>query len=125
MEQNKQVVLRREELPVLADCDLLVVEGSFAGIAAALAAAEAGQSVVLVEPRTYLGREATACLRPFAAMPGSEGTPDLLQSCIDAAGTAFAEAGVITFRVGELKTHLEDRLLGAGVKIIYASQLAC
>ncbi len=124
MEQNKQIMLRREDLPVLADCDLLVVGGSFAGIAAALAAAEAGLSVVLVEPRTYLGREASACLRPFTAMPGAESIPDLLQSSIEAAGMAFADAGVITFRAGDLKTHLEDRLLAAGVKIIYASQPA-
>lgn len=122
MESHKYLMLYREELPVLADCDLLVVGGSFAGIAAALAVAEAGQQVVLAEPRTYLGREATACLRPFAAVPGEEGMPGLLRSCIDAAGVEFPEAGVITFRVGDLKTHLEDRLLAAGVKIIYASQ---
>lgn len=122
MGTNKYLMLDREELPVLAECDLLVVGGSFAGIAAALGGAEAGLRVVLVEPRTYLGREASACLRPFVTLTGVDEIPSLLESCITAAGVEFPEAGVVTFRVGDLKTHLEDRLLAVGVKILYASQ---
>jgi ribulose 1,5-bisphosphate synthetase/thiazole synthase len=120
MVANKQVMVDRERLPVLADSDLVVAGGSFGGVAAALAAAEAGIQVVLVEPRTYLGREMTACLRPFMALKETEAWPSLVASCVEAAGVPDPEHGMVAFQLATLKTHLEDRLLDAGVKILYA-----
>lgn len=39
--------------------------GSLAGIAAALRLAGEGQTVIVIEPRTYLGCDITATLRPW------------------------------------------------------------
>lgn len=121
MQFSSHVLLDRKMLPVLAEGDVLVIGGSFGGAAAALAAAENGQRVILVEPRTYLGREVTACLRPWAALAQDDPMPELLRSCAAAAGVYFPQAGLLAFQMAELKTHLEDRLLAAGVKILYAS----
>ncbi|WP_332603233.1 FAD-dependent oxidoreductase [Arthrobacter sp. S2(2024)] len=50
----------KEELPVLADVDVVVVGGGAAGVAAATTAAEAGKSVVLVEKYGFAGGAAVA-----------------------------------------------------------------
>ena len=51
-------------LPVIAQVDVAVAGGGVAGVTAALAAAEAGLSVALVEPRKYFGYELTASELP-------------------------------------------------------------
>lgn len=45
------------EIPLLANKDVVIIGGSFAGIACAVELAKAGQQVMIIEPRTYLGRE--------------------------------------------------------------------
>ena len=122
MKPSKRLIYDRRLLPVLASGDLLVVGGSFGGVAAALAVAQLGRQVVLVEPRTYLGREAAACLRPFFSVPGDTGLPLLLRSSMEAAGVSLPEQSLLALKLGVLKKHLEDVLLDAGVKILYASQ---
>jgi hypothetical protein len=42
------------------ECDVAVIGGGFGGVAAALAAAEAGRSVVLTEPTDWIGGQVTA-----------------------------------------------------------------
>ena len=71
------VVFERTTVPILHACDAVVVGGSFAGVAAALALARAGRAVALVEPRTYLGHEVTATLRPWIRMPPETTPPPL------------------------------------------------
>lgn len=100
-------------LPVLHRCDAVVIGGSFGGIAAALRLAQAGKRVTLVESRTYLGREITATLRPWLGVP--DDTPALIMSVLRAAGSGHA------LNLDTLKIHLEDVLLQAGVKLLYAS----
>ena len=116
----------RDSLPVLYEADLVILGSSFGGIAAALSAARSGLRVMLVESRTYLGREATATNRPWFELNGEDRNrplPDLVQSCIQAAGTPEQPGGIIPLKIAELKIHLEDLLLQAGVKILYASHL--
>ncbi len=48
------------DLPVIAQADVVVAGGGVAGVVAALRAAEAGRSVVLLESRNYYGQELTA-----------------------------------------------------------------
>lgn len=49
------ITLPQQRVPVVAECDVLVVGGGAAGIAASIAAARQGASVVLVERYGYLG----------------------------------------------------------------------
>jgi len=114
------VVTQRDSLPILRAADVLVVGGSFAGCAAAIGLAWRGYRVVLVEPRTYLGREVTATLRPWIEVgafeeelpePLRQTVPDFAPLC----GSEYA------LKLDAVKVSLEDALLSAGVEIIYAS----
>lgn len=53
----------QHELPVVADVEVLVVGGTAAGVAFALAAKEAGKSVYLIASRPYLGEDICAAFR--------------------------------------------------------------
>ena len=55
MTNNETVALPAQRVPVIARCDVLVVGGGSAGIAAAIAARRQGADVVLVERYGYLG----------------------------------------------------------------------
>ncbi len=59
------------DLPVVAQADVIVAGGGVAGVVAALRAAEAGRTVVLLESRNYYGQELTATDRCTT----SEGVP--------------------------------------------------
>lgn len=52
-----------QNIPVLRHVDVLILGGSSAGIAAALAAAKAGASAMVVAPRAFLGEDIAACYR--------------------------------------------------------------
>ncbi len=52
----------RKEIPVASSADVVVVGGGLGGVAAALAAARSGASVVLIETNGFLGGVATAGL---------------------------------------------------------------
>lgn len=114
------VTLDRTTLPVLAASDVVVVGGSLAGIAAALAFVNSGRKVSLVEPRTYLGREITATLRPWVKLADASDLPAALEECLKASGSAPHD-GEMALQPEKLKTGLEDLLLEAGVKLLYSS----
>lgn len=114
----------RSALPILHDCDLVVVGGSLGGMETALALARAGRRVTLVEARTYLGREITATLRPWIPAPVGDGIfplPPLISDCIEASGASAAD-GEFPLRMDAIKIRLEDRLLDTGIKLVYASR---
>ncbi len=113
------VTLGARELPVLHECDVAVAGGSLGGVAAALAQAQAGRRVALIESRTYLGREITATLRPW--LPADGERPPLIASLIEAAGGAPVD-GEVPLRMDAVKVRLEDELLGAGVRLLYTSR---
>lgn len=106
------------ELPVLASCDVVVVGGSLAGVAAALRLAQAGRSVMLVEPRTYLGRELTATLRPWLAADASDAAGVL--AALRSTGKA-QDDGTVALNLDAVKLTLEDLLLAENVRLLYAS----
>ncbi len=120
---SAQVWTQRRGLPVLRASDVLIVGGSLAGVAAALHYARHGRNVVVVEPRTYLGREVTATLRPWARLPQgaqADSLPESASSLLQAA--TAAREGELALKLDAVKLCLEDLLLDAGVSLTYASQ---
>ena len=93
--REKGVRFARAILPVIAKADVAIAGGSFTAVAAAQSLARAGKKVVLVEGRTFLGREATATIRPWIWSPGT--------------------------RPHAIKLDLEDRLLVSGADLLYGS----
>lgn len=122
----KQLVLTGRELPIISQTSAIVVGGSFAGISAAIELANAGISVTLIEPRTYLGREITATHRYWLRTQKAE-LHELLAGCLNT-GKVGAQvvkgAGVpeeIALHPDFVKRYLEDVLIEAKIKLIYAS----
>ncbi|GLQ10261.1 hypothetical protein GCM10007913_21930 [Devosia yakushimensis] len=96
--------------PVNAEqhCDLLVIGGGVTGMAAALAGAKAGLSVVLSESASALGGHS----RLFGTQDGEE-TPDesiaRLSAAVAAAGVViWLGAEVTTLRPGLVRIHIVD-----------------
>ncbi|TCN01883.1 FAD dependent oxidoreductase [Paenibacillus sp. BK033] len=117
-------ILPAGELPVLFEADAAVIGGSFAGIACAVRLAQRGMKVVVLEPRTYLGRELTATLRPWLTIPQSI-PPKLLPLPIRQAlrgQEGSAEGGnYVPLHPDSLKRGLEDLLAEHGVELLYAT----
>ncbi|MHC4149385.1 MAG: FAD-dependent oxidoreductase, partial [Planctomycetota bacterium] len=114
----------RRDVPILREGDVVIVGGSFAAIAAALEFARAGKKVVVVEQRTYLGREMSATLRPWISLgqlAGEGHLPEPIVSCLQA-GAVEAIAGEAALQPDSVKRALEDVLLNNGVELLYASQ---
>lgn len=105
------------DLPILRQADAAVLGGSVAGVAAALRLRHAGFQVVLIEPRTYLGRELTATLRPWVQL----GPPSALWSVLAPRLGVELTMGETPLHPDALKRTLEDLLLEAGVDLLYAS----
>src|SRR5579859_6101351 len=120
-ESRMRIEFAERSLPILMECEILVVGGSFAGLGAALALAQAGRSVALIEPRTYLGREITATLRPW--LPQANVSRDeLIEGLIQAAGVPTrATDSEIPLHMEKIKLYLEDQLLAGGIQLLYAS----
>jgi len=95
-------------IPVVKEVDVVVVGGSLGGVAAAVAAAEAGSRVFLVAPRPYLGEDLCATLRLWLG-PSEEPGGSLTQR-IFSAGSPTTPMRV--------KKSLEEALLAAGVQFL-------
>src|SRR5687768_7159644 len=121
-DNDMNINFEQRDLAVLETCDAIIYGGSFGGIAAALELARGGKRVMLIEPRTYLGREMTATLRPWLRAADLSGAPEFVRSAAREAGKLMP-SGEIAFNLDALKIHLEDTLLDAGVNLLYASAL--
>ncbi len=121
MTSARSVRFAREDVPLLAAVDVVVAGGSCCGVACAERLARADQRVLLVEPRTYLGHDLAATLRPW--LPGS----DTALAAVPILAAFLARQGAPTvanerpFSLHALKLYLEERLLAAGVELLYAS----
>ncbi|MCM3115047.1 FAD-dependent oxidoreductase [Neobacillus sp. MER 74] len=116
--------LPAQEIPILAEVDVVIIGGSFAGLSSALQLAKQGKRVMVVESRTYLGSELTAALRPWITMPHTTmPIPRILEACVKACGRTISnrDSQSIVFHVDRLKLQLEEELLGAGIHLLYAS----
>lgn len=96
------------QIPLAYDVDVLVVGGSTRGVAAAVAAKQAGASVFLASRRPYLGGDMCASYRLWLE-PGEQPTTPL--------STAIFEKGTPTPM--HVKRVLDEALLTAGVEFLY------
>ena len=119
---NVTVQLRRAQLPVLRQADVIVVGGSVAGVAAALRFARAGRSVVVIEHRNYLGREVSATLKPWVHLGRllEAQVPELIAATLKKQVTTET-TGEIPLWIDAFKVTLENLLLEAGVGLVYGS----
>jgi len=118
-------VIYQKELAIKHRCDVCVVGAGPAGIAAAIAAARQGQSVMLFESLAMPGGMSTAALVPVL-MPWTDGDNVLCggigKEIIDRAQATGAMRGGAIY-AERLKRLYEVMLLEAGVVISYTTKL--
>lgn len=121
--EDKSAKFENETVPLLNKCDVVVVGGGFAGIAAAVEFSKLGKKVVVVDRRIYLGREVTAEYRPWFEVGNSNTElPDILQACVEPE-IEQPESSKKLLRIDHVKRTLEDILFQNGVEIVYASNV--
>lgn len=134
----KAGVLRFEQLPLLAECDVLIAGAGSAGCCAALAARAGGaEKVLLVERYGFPGGTSTQMLDTFYGFftPGDRprkvagGIPDQVVDALDAAGAVFLRpntygAGTgVNYNPERLKLVWDELLRNAGVRVLLHSTL--
>ena len=120
------------DIPTVYEADVVVVGAGSAGCCAAIAAAEAGRSVVLIERYGFPGGTSTQILDTFYGFftPGDQprkvvgGIPDRVVDALDSTGDVFLRpntygAGTgVTYNPERLKLVWDTLLLGARVKML-------
>ncbi len=111
---------------VKKDVDVLVVNGSIAGCLAAIKAAKQGNRVLLVESRSFLGSDIAATLRPWIKTNGIENISDDLKDMLFGGENikGLSKAVETPLHLGVLKKNLLKSLQGAGVDVLFMSQVA-
>jgi len=115
-------------LPIRHQAEIVVCGGGTAGAFAAIAAAEAGRDVLVVEQFGMLGGSATAGLVTPVMRPHIDGEPmgsyltEKLNQRLKALG-AVDESGRY-FDMTVLKIVLEEMCVEAGVRLLYYTQVA-
>src|SRR5665213_1688718 len=121
--KGPSVRFERSRVPIMLRADVIVAGGSLAGVAAALEFARAGKRVVIVEHRTYLGREVAATLKPWVdlgVLANAGNVPDVFATCLKKMGVR-PTSGETPLWMDSFKLAAEDLLLEAKVELIYAS----
>ena len=124
---EKTVTIQRT-IPVRHDVDVLVAGGGPAGVAASVAAARQGRSVVLVERQNCLGGMGTAGLLPVFMQFGdgvnflAGGIGEKVLGDLQQAGGTGPDGGA-TIRAEALKRVYDDLLIGAGVRFTFETRL--
>ena len=120
------------DITTVYEAEVVVVGAGSAGCCAAIAAAEAGRSVVLIERYGFAGGTSTQILDTFYGFftPGDQprkvvgGIPDRVVDALDFTGDIFLRpntygAGTgVTYNPERLKLVWDTLLLGAGVKML-------
>jgi hypothetical protein len=109
--EPRSVTLPPRRAIVAGDCDVLVVGGGPAGLAAAVGAASAGATVILAERYGFLGGNATAALvMPLMSFHTSRGRPEPDR----ALGLMPADHGAGEPAISGVVNTLVSRLVAAG-----------
>ncbi|MGZ4161532.1 MAG: FAD-dependent oxidoreductase, partial [Neobacillus sp.] len=114
--------LPAQDIPILAEVDVAVIGGTFAGLASALQFANQSKQVMVVESRTYLGSEMTATLSPWMNRSDQQ-CSKIIETCAETCGKTLINGSShsVVFHVDQLKIRLEEELLAAGVQLLYTS----
>lgn len=115
------------ELPLLAECDVLVLGGGSAGSAAAIAAARSGAQTLLAEQNGFLGGTSTAALvtpmmaNHLQAKPLNQGIYlEVLNTLLETGDAAvYKDGNAGWFNPEMLKLVLEQKAVAAGVELLY------
>ncbi|MGE3726696.1 MAG: FAD-dependent oxidoreductase [Candidatus Sericytochromatia bacterium] len=115
------------ELPLLVECDVLVLGGGSAGSAAAIAAARSGAHTLLAEQNGFLGGTSTASLvtpmmaNHLQAKPLNQGIYlEVLNSLLETGDAAvYKDGNAGWFNPEMLKLVLEQKAVEAGVELLY------
>lgn len=136
--ERGRVISYTSQIPVLGECDVLVVGGGSAGSSAAVAAARSGARVILLERYGFLGGTGAAVLDTFYGFftPGSAekkvvgGIPDEVVRGLERRGallrrpnTYGAGAG-LTYDPETLKVVWDELVSGAGVRVLFHTYFA-
>ena len=129
--------LRHDKIPLLCDVDIAVIGGGSAGCCAALAAAQNGHRVALIERYGFLGGTSTQILDTFYGFftPGDAprkvagGIPDRVVDRLDQSGDIFLRANTygagtgVTYNPERLKLVWDELIAEAGARPILHATL--
>ena len=114
-------------------CDVVVVGGGVTGVAAGIAAARNGAKVILLEPRPFVGGNATAglCLHNFVDKFGKQVVFGLAQEIVDELIKMGGAVGHIPYKGftsavtpvdgNYFRIKTTQMLADAGVQVIYGA----
>jgi len=117
---NMKITYNAQLLPVLHECDVLIVGGSLLGVASAIELAKESLRVCVIEERTYLGKEISSKLRPWLFLEDIGQLPELLKG-VYKSGTYHANQKEFAVKMDHLKQDLEDQLIRNNIKLIYST----
>ena len=114
-------------------CDVVVVGGGVTGVAAGIAAARCGAKVILLEPRPFVGGNATTglCLHNFVTRYGRQVVFGLAQEIVDELIAMGGAVGHIPYKGftsavtpvdgNYFRIKVTEMLARAGVQVIYGA----
>lgn len=114
------------KVPVIAEVDLLVVGGGLSGMPAAVAYAKKGKKVLVIEQGTFLGYEIGAWQRPWLYWNPKKEKLAKEWFPLEELPAGLKEGSIVPIHMDRYKLKLEDRLMEAGVGLLYGClPIAC
>lgn len=104
--------------------DVAVIGGSLRGCLCAMEAARQGLSVVVVEPRAFLGEEFTATLRSWAVAEGEEDLNDDLKYIFFNHENRKYNDSDRAFNIGDVKKNLLNLMEKHRITVLFLSDIA-
>ncbi len=123
---DQSIVESAREIPLVYDVDVIVIGGTTRGVAAAVAAADAGAKVFLAAERPYLGEDICATYRLWLEKdetPKSDLAKALFLPEPGETKDPATQKNSLTSPM-QIKRALDQALLNAGVKFLYGSYVS-